>query len=123
MVPQVSYRPWTLQVRTTDTKFFFYPLKKEYLLEPGTPPMELIRGHKALGDETRLKLLYQLQKGPSSLQDLSIQFNISKTTIHHQLSLLKAAKFVRVDKGIYSIEKTQISLFSERLSKFLGDNQ
>lgn len=121
MVPQVSYRPWTLTVRTPDTKLFFYPLKEEYLLEPGTPSMELIRGHKALGDETRLKILYQLTKGSSSLQDLSIQFNISKPTIHHQLSLLKAVKFVRVDKGIYSIDKTQISSFSERLSKFLGE--
>lgn len=122
LIPQVSYRPWTLTVRTPETKLFFYPLKEEYFLEPGIPPMELIRGHKALGDEVRLKILYQLTKGPSSLQDLSIQFNVSKTTIHHQLSLLKAAKFLQVDKGIYSINKTQINAFSDRLTKFLGEN-
>ncbi len=121
LVPQVSYKPWTLTLRTADTKLFFYPLKDEYLLEPGTPPTDLIRGHKALGDEVRLKILHQLKKGPCSLQDLSNQFNISKTTIHHQLSLLKAAKFVRVEKGVYSIEFNQLEAFSELLLKFLGD--
>ncbi|WP_370080171.1 HTH domain-containing protein [Lysinibacillus sp. RC46] len=37
-----------------------------------------------------MKLLYQLLKGPLSLQEMSVQFNTSKTTLHHQLSILKA---------------------------------
>lgn len=60
LIPHVSYRPWILENRTPDTKIFFYPLKEAYLLELGVPSNELIRGHKALGDELRLKLLYQL---------------------------------------------------------------
>ena len=120
LIPQVTYRPWTLVVRTCDTKLYFYPLKEEYLIDAGTPTMELIRGHKALGDEVRLKILYQLVKGSSSLQELSTQFNISKTTLHHQLSLLKAAKFIQVDKGIYSANLSQIHSFSERLTQYLG---
>lgn len=120
LIPHVSYRPWVLEQRTTDTKLFFYPLKEEYLMEPGIPSNELIRGHKALGDELRLKLLYQLLKGPLSLQEMSVQFNTSKTTLHHQLSILKAAKFIRVDKGIYSVNQTQISTFSGRLTQYLG---
>lgn len=90
------------------------------MIEPGVPSNELIRGHKALGDELRLKLLYQLLKGPLSLQELSVQFNTSKTTLHHQLSILKAAKFIRVDKGIYSANLTQINAFSGRLTQYLG---
>ncbi|MFX3672913.1 MAG: ArsR/SmtB family transcription factor [Paenisporosarcina sp.] len=121
LIPQISYRPWTLAVRTPETKLYFYPLKEEYLLESGIPSMELIRGHKALGDEIRLKILYQLVKGSSSLQDLSVQFNISKTTLHHQLTLLKAAKFIQADKGIYSANTTQINAFSERLIHYLDD--
>ena len=120
LIPHVSYRPWILEKRTPDTKLFFYPLKEEYLIEPGVPSNELIRGHKALGDELRLKLLYQLLKGPLSLQELSVQFNTSKTTLHHQLSILKAAKFIRVDKGIYSANLTQINAFSGRLTQYLG---
>ncbi|MGE7693721.1 ArsR/SmtB family transcription factor [Lysinibacillus sp. NPDC094177] len=120
LIPHVSYRPWILEKRTPDTKLFFYPLNEEYLLKTGVPPNELIRGHKALGDELRLKLLYQLLKGPLSLQELSMQFNISKTTLHHQLSILKAARFVRVDKGTYSVNLTQINAFSGRLTQYLG---
>lgn len=120
LVPHVSYRPWILEKRTCDTKLFFYPLKEEHLLEPGIPSMELVRGHKALGDELRLKLLYQLLRTSSSLQELSTQFNISKTTLHHQLSLLKAAKFIKVDKGIYSGNPAKIAYFTECLSQYLG---
>lgn len=119
LIPQVTYRPWTLVVRTPDTKLYFYPLKEEYLIEAGSPTKELIRGHKALGDEVRLKILYQLVNRASSLQDLSTQFNISKTTLHHQLSLLKAAKFIQVDKGVYSANLPQINSFSERLAQYL----
>ncbi|MCM3743238.1 winged helix-turn-helix domain-containing protein [Sporosarcina luteola] len=120
LIPQVSYRPWVLTIRTSDTKLFFYPVKEEYLLEPGVPSNELIRGHKALGDELRLKLLFQLQKRPMSLQELSSQFNISKTTLHHQLTLLKAAKFIRVEKGVYSINSGKLEDFSSQLTRYLG---
>lgn len=120
LIPHVSYRPWILEKRTPDTKLFFYPLKEEYLKEPGVPSNELIHGHKALGDELRLKLLYQLLKGPLSLQEMSVQFNTSKTTLHHQLSILKAAKFIRVNKGIYSVNLPQINAFSGQLTQYLG---
>lgn len=119
LVPQVSYRPWVLTIRTADTKLFFYPLKEEYLLEPGVPSKELVSGHKALGDELRLKLLFQLQKSPLSLQELSVQFNISKTTLHHQLALLKAAKFISADKGVYSINSGKLEDFSSQLTRYL----
>lgn len=120
LVPHVSYRPWLLELRTADTKIFFYPVKEDYLMEPGIPSVELVRGHKALGDELRLKLLYQLQKGPQSLQELSGQFQISKTTLHHQLSLLKAAKFVMAEKGVYHANIHHIKAFSKKLMQYLG---
>ena len=122
LVPHVSYRPWTLELRTSDTKLIFYPIKEEYFIQPGVPSNELIAGHKALGDELRLKLLYQLKKGPMSLQELSVQFLISKTTLHHQLSILKSAKFIRVEKGIYSINADQLDAFSTKLMHYLDQS-
>ncbi|MEH7108134.1 ArsR/SmtB family transcription factor [Bacillus sp. JJ1764] len=121
LIPHVSYRPWVLELRTSETKLFFYPLNEDALLGPGIPPQELVQGHKALGDELRLKLLYQILKGPYSLQELSTKFNVSKTTLHHQLSLLKASKFIRVEKGIYSANTVQIQSFSKRLNQYLGE--
>lgn len=122
LIPHVSYRPWVLEKRTCHTKLFFYPLNEEHLLEPGVPSVELVRGYKALGDELRLKLLYQLLKGPSALQDLSLRFNLSKTTLHHQLSILKAARFIKVDKGIYSANPTELNYLTEKLTQYL-ENQ
>jgi hypothetical protein len=123
LIPHVSYRPWVMEQRTSETKLFFYPIKEEYLLEPGVPGKDLINGHKALGDETRLKLLYELVNGPLSLQDISVRFNMSKTTVHHQLSILKAAKFVRTNKGIYSANESHIHSLTDKLDQFLGKRQ
>jgi hypothetical protein len=123
LIPHVSYRPWVMEQRTSETKLFFYPIKEEYLLEPGIPGKALINGHKALGDETRLKLLFELMNGPLSLQDISGKFNLSKTTVHHQLSILKAAKFVRAEKGIYSSNESQIHSLTDKLDQFLGRRQ
>ncbi|MGR3764266.1 ArsR/SmtB family transcription factor [Rossellomorea sp. NS-SX7] len=120
LIPHVSYRPWVLEQRSSETKLFFYPIKEEYLFEPGVPGQDLINGHKALGDETRLKLLYELVRGPLSLQEISGRFNLSKTTVHHQLSLLKAAKFVKTEKGIYSANESQIHSLTSKLDQFLG---
>lgn len=120
LIPHVSYRPWVLQQRTFDTKLFFYPIKDAYLFEPGEPGSDLVRGHKALGDEVRLRLLYQLVNSSMSLQEISKQLKMSKTTLHHHLSLLKAAKFITVEKGIYSANMAQIKSFSGGILQFLG---
>ncbi|WP_165995958.1 ArsR family transcriptional regulator [Bacillus sp. Cs-700] len=119
LIPHVSYRPWVLEQRTADTKLFFYPISEAYFLEQGVPSSELVRGHKALGEELRLKLLYQLLQRSMSLQEMSVNFQISKTTLHHHLSLLKSAKFIRVEKGVYSVQLTHLKGFSEKLMSYL----
>ncbi len=120
LIPQISYRPWLLEQRTPDTKLFFYPLREEYLLEQGEPGKAMVNGYKALGDELRLKVLHLLQHGPLSLQELSIKLDVSKTTLHHQLSLLKASKLVTSAKGVYSANPQRITELQEDLSFFLG---
>ena len=120
LIPHVSYRPWTLTIRTADVKLFFYPVSEEQLLDPEVPPNALIQGHKALGDGMRLNVLYQLRQAPASLQDLSAHFQMSKTTLHHQLALLKAAKFVQVEKGVYSIRLEKLEAFSGQLARYLN---
>lgn len=120
LIPHVSYRPWLLTIRTADVKLFFYPVSEEQLLDPEVPPNELIQGHKALGDGLRLNVLHYLCRGPAPLQEMSERFKMSKTTLHHQLALLKAAKFVKVDKGVYSIQPEKLKAFSTQLNRYLG---
>ena len=122
LIPHVSYRPWLLTIRTADVKLFFYPVSEQQLLDREVPPNELVQGHKALGDGLRLNVLYHLHRGPASLQELSAHFNISKTTLHHQLALLKAAKFIQVEKGVYSARPEKLEAFSGQLSRYLGQD-
>ncbi|MED0666925.1 hypothetical protein P4T04_11435 [Bacillus badius] len=44
-------------------------------------------------------MLYQLLKGPLSLQEMSVQFNTSKTTLHHQLSIWGSVRILRIYNG------------------------
>lgn len=120
LIPQVSYRPWLLTIRTADVKLFFYPVSEQQLLDPEVPPNELIQGHKALGDGLRLNVLHYLRQGPAPLQELSDRFKMSKTTLHHQLAILKAAKFIQVEKGVYSIRQEQLEAFPTHLNRYLG---
>lgn len=119
LIPHVSYRPWLLTIRTADVKLFFYPVSEQQLLDPEVPPNELIQGHKALGDGLRLNVLHYLCQGPAPLQEMSERFKMSKTTLHHQLTLLKSAKFVKVDKGVYSIQPEKLKAFSTQLNRYL----
>ncbi len=121
LIPHIAYRPWLLEKRSIETKLFFYPVSDEYFQEQGVPSSELVRGHKALGDSLRLQLLYQLKQGPMSLADLSKLFQVSKTTLHHQLSTLKAAKFVAVNKGVYVLNQARLEGFSTKLQRFLEE--
>src|SRR5690625_8040555 len=64
----------------------------------------LVLKHKALSDELRLRIIKLLSEKDHSLQELTEQLSIGKTTIHHHLKLLRAAKLVEMNKGKYSLK-------------------
>ena len=53
---------------------------------------------KALGDATRLKILYALQNRPLSVRDIAIIAEISESAISHQLSHLKEKQLVKSER-------------------------
>ena len=59
-------------------------------VRPGDPA-ELVRIYKALGDESRLKLLKRLHEGPISLTDAAQEVGLAKSTTHHHLAILRQA--------------------------------
>jgi DNA-binding transcriptional ArsR family regulator len=68
---------------------------------------------KALGDETRQRILeLLLKKGEMCVSDLVDAFNVSQPTISHHLTLLKNAKLVssrREGKQIfYSVDQENV---------------
>lgn len=74
---------------------------------------------KALSDPTRRKIIELLKQSDLSAGDIADQFDMSKPSISHHLSLLKQANLVLADKQgqnvIYSLNATT---FQEALSFF-----
>ncbi len=61
LIPSVSLRPWTLTYEVGDRVYVYYPVADEHLeADPGAPPQWLVRLHKALGDDRRLRMLRRL---------------------------------------------------------------
>ncbi|WP_337019096.1 winged helix-turn-helix domain-containing protein, partial [Oceanobacillus massiliensis] len=103
LISQYVYRPWNIEADIEDTKVFYYPVANESLSpdDKYMPNNFLVLKHKALGDELRLRLIKLLSENNQSLQELTDQLNIGKTTIHHHLKILRAAKLVDITEGKY----------------------
>jgi DNA-binding transcriptional ArsR family regulator len=112
LMPTMVARPWVVFASGPDYFVLGYPVGDEFLDEdPDAPPTWLVKLHKALGDERRLRVLRTLAEGDASLADLADQVDIAKSTLHHHLMLLRAAGLVRVHVG----EEKRYSLRNEAL--------
>jgi DNA-binding transcriptional ArsR family regulator len=79
----------------------------------------LVQKHKALGDEIRLRIVKLLSENDRSLQDLTGHLNMGKTTIHHHLKLLRAAKLVEMKGAKYSLKANIIDLLYKELDLYI----
>jgi hypothetical protein len=98
LFPAYSPRPWVYMSEYKRVKIFCYPITLDRERAPGDPA-ELVRLYKALGDESRLKLLKRLQEGPISLTDAAHEIGLAKSTTHHHLAILRQAGFVLIQEG------------------------
>ncbi|MDF2014674.1 ArsR/SmtB family transcription factor [Priestia megaterium] len=122
LIPQYVYRPWNVETTLPGVKVFYYPISDENVHEiedPYSPPSALLHGYKALGDETRLKIIKLLSEKDYSLQELTKKLTIPKSTVHHHLALLRAAWIVKVHKSRYYIQIENLNSLQEKLQRFL----
>ena len=98
LFPAYSARPWVYMSEYKRVKIFCPPITLDRERSPGDPA-ELVRIYKALGDESRLKLLKRLQEGPISLTDAAKEVGLAKSTTHHHLAILRQAGFVLIQEG------------------------
>ena len=94
-----SPRPWVYMSEYKRVKIFCYPITLDRTQSRPGDPAELVRIYKALGDESRLKLLKRLQAGPVSLTDAAQEVGLAKSTTHHHLAILRQAGFVLIQEG------------------------
>jgi DNA-binding transcriptional ArsR family regulator len=123
LTPHLSMRPWNVMAAHDEVAIICYPVADESLsVDPDAPAASLVRLHKALGDERRLRILKILARGPATLQELSGALGLAKSTTHHHMVILRSAGLVRTTTELdsrYSLRRETIPQLSSSLTAFL----
>lgn len=92
--PTYFFRPYNLITAYHGVRVYIYPTQTTR--EDHAPPTDLIRLYKALGDETRLKILRLVAGREMYLQELARALGVSHVTALHHMAVLRAARLVQV---------------------------
>ena len=96
LAPHVVSRPWSIFTEDGDAKIICYGVDEAHVTGDA-PPDPLVAAYKALGDETRLRILRRLADGPAALQELSELLGLAKSTVHGHLLVLRTGGLVVAD--------------------------
>ncbi len=129
LVPSVVTRPLSLVDGHGGTLVVYYGIADEFIdSDPEAPPSWLVRTYKALSDERRLRIMRRLSEGSASLDELTSLLGLSKSTVHHHISQLRAAGLIRVHiphndeyqkHKIYSLREQSLADASGFLTSYL----
>jgi DNA-binding transcriptional ArsR family regulator len=125
LAPSYFTRPYNFLFSGQDWRFFGYPIADAALdgVDPLAPPQSVIRLHRAIGDETRLRILKLLSGRDLYLTEIAQQLELSKPTIKHHLALLRAAGLVTITESgtvvYYSLRREPLESASIDLRSFL----
>jgi DNA-binding transcriptional ArsR family regulator len=127
LAPSYFTRPYNYVLGGPDWRLYGYPIADAALdgTDPLAPPQSLVRLHRALGDDTRLRILRLLRDQDFYLTEIAERLELSKPTIKHHLALLRSAGFVTiVEEGgmqYYSLKRERLDDASGELKHFLVD--
>ena len=96
LVPHVVSRPWSIFTEADDTKIVCFGVAESHVTGD-VPPDPLVASYKALGDETRLRILRRLADGPATLHELTELLGLAKSTVHGHLLVLRTGGLVVAD--------------------------
>lgn len=123
LVPQYHFRPWNIHSEARGAALYLYPVDV-LPTAPGHPSPDLLRLTRALGDESRLRILRFLGTEPRPFTDVARFIGLAKSTVHHHLMALRAAGLVRVHLSPqgnerYSLRPGSLDRLEGRLADFL----
>ena len=89
-------------------------------LKPDSTINQLSETFKALGDTTRLKIIYALSQAELCVCDIAALFGLTESAVSHQLRILRNMRLVKYRKdgrmAYYSLDDEHIEgLFNEGL--------
>jgi DNA-binding transcriptional ArsR family regulator len=125
LAPSYFSRPYNFVLEGEGWRFFGYPVSDDAVErdDPLAPPQSVVRLHRALGDETRMRILRLLADKDLYLTEIAHQLELSKPTIKHHLALLRAAGLVTVTESgamtYYTLRKARLDDASADLKRFL----
>lgn len=125
LAPSYFSRPYNFLMSAGDWRLFGYPVADSALeaSDPLAAPQAVVRLHRALGDETRLRILKLLASRDLYLTEIAQQLELSKPTIKHHLALLRAAGLVTITESgtvvYYTLRRKRLDDASADIKRFL----
>jgi DNA-binding transcriptional ArsR family regulator len=94
LIPHFAAPPWLLLCQHDDARIICYPASAV----AGDPEAELreraVLLGRTLSDEKRIEILRRLAAGEASLNQLVDETGLVKSTVHHHLTQLRAARLI-----------------------------
>ncbi|WP_442858778.1 ArsR/SmtB family transcription factor [Bacillus sp. KH172YL63] len=123
LIPHTIYRPWNVEGDIEGVKIFYYPVANDSIHpdDPYMPSYFLVQKHKALGDEARLRMVKLLKGSGRTLQEITNELNMGKSTVHHHLKILRSARLVESREGKYFLKENAVHSLAKELLQYLAD--
>lgn len=94
LVPHVALRPFLLLLQHGESRVICYPLPRAGLDTEEALAERVVAIGRALGDETRVRILRRLAQGSASLDEIADAVAVARSTAHHHLAQLRGAGLV-----------------------------
>ncbi len=125
LTPSYFARPYNYIFDGDGWHMYAYPLADDALDgDPAGVPPATIRLFRALGDESRMRILRYLADGDLYLTEIAERMGLSKPTIKHHLAQLRAAGLVTLTETgsltYYSIRRERLADAGIELGRYLG---
>ena len=126
LAPSYFGRPYNSVSKVGDIQLVCYPIADAALGASGraAPPTATVRLYRALGDESRLRILQLLAERDRYLTELATELELSKPTVSHHLAQLRAASLVTLTQQgnltYYSLRRDRIDEAGPELRAFLA---
>ncbi len=123
--PSYFTRPYNYVFGGRGWHMFAYPLAESALDGEGAEvPAASVRLFKALGDESRLRILRFLASGDLYLTEIAERMGLSKPTVSHHLALLRAAGLVTITESgaltYYALRRDRVADAGLELTRLLS---
>lgn len=125
LAPTYFGRPYNRIFAANGWRLFCYPIAETAIggADRASPPVSAIRLYRALGDETRLRILKLLSERDHYLTELAQELDLSKPTIKHHLAQLRVAGLVTLtEEGsltYYSLRRDRLDAAGKEVRDYL----